>query len=139
MARALCAMGDTTRQKILTCPPRSGVRMRACPGVLQIVSISHLRRHGASGPGGGLLEANAVRLPSGLSSSRLFLFFVIIVHGAARPRPPGISIADARPRRRAAHSRRARAIARFGDAGELPFPAMSLAICVAPRVAFCRA
>ena len=30
------------------------------------------------------------------------------------------------------------AIACF-DARELPFPAMSLAICVAPRVAFCRA
>ena len=34
MVHALCTMSDTTRQKILTCPSRPGVRMRVCLGIL---------------------------------------------------------------------------------------------------------
>ena len=109
VAGALCAMGDATRQKILACSSRLDVRMRACHGILQLVSIPRLRGHGASGPWDGLLGANAVRLPSGPSPSRLFLFLMIMVYGASLPRPPGIRIADTRSRRRAACSRRAAA------------------------------
>ena len=104
MPRALCAMGDTTRQKTLTCSSRPGARMRACPGILQLVSIPRLRGYGASGPGDGLLEANAMCLPSIPSPLHLFIFLMIIVHGASLPRPSGIRIDDTRPRRRAACS-----------------------------------
>jgi len=90
MARALCAMSDTTRQNVLTFSSLPDVRMRACLGILCPVSIPHLRGYRSSGPGGGLLVANATCFPSGPQPSRFFLFLVAIACGASLPHPPGI-------------------------------------------------
>ena len=53
MAHALCTMSDTTRQKILTCSSRPGVRMRVCLGILWSISIPHLRGTARRGRGTG--------------------------------------------------------------------------------------
>jgi len=65
MARALRAIGDTTRQNVLALSSLPDVRMRVCLGVLCPIPVPHLRGHGASGSADGMLVANATCLPSG--------------------------------------------------------------------------
>jgi len=99
MARALRAIGDTTKQNVLALPSLPGARMRACLGSLWPIPAPRLRGHGASGSADGMLVANATCLPSGLFPSFFFLLLVTIACGASLPRPPGMRILDTIPRR----------------------------------------